>query len=182
MTTLRSKASGLPIVNDKAAAIDIGSRFHVVAVPPDLCDKPVQTFQAFTADLQRMADWIVSLGIRTVTMESTGVYWIPAYEILDSRGIEVIVANARESRVASRARAQERCQRCAMASAAARLWLVASERPTERRHCCASSLPAASRAATGLRRSPHPARAEGADLHEPAVAPRRQRHHRAPQA
>jgi transposase len=98
MTRPRSKPSGLPIVNDKAAAIDIGSRFHVAAVPPGLCDEPVQTFQAFTADLERMADWIVSLGIKTVAMESTGVYWIPAYEILDRRGIEVIVTNARESR------------------------------------------------------------------------------------
>jgi hypothetical protein len=93
MSRPRSKPTGLPIVNDKAAAIDIGSRFHVVAVPPDLCDEPVQTFQAFTADLERMADWIVSLGIKTVAMESTGVYWIPSYEILESRGIEVIVAN-----------------------------------------------------------------------------------------
>jgi transposase len=98
MTRPRSKPSGLPIVNDKAAAIDIGSRFHVVAVPPDLCEEPAQTFQAFTADLERMADWIVSLGIKTVAMESTGVYWIPAYEFLEGRGIEVIVTNARESR------------------------------------------------------------------------------------
>jgi hypothetical protein len=98
MPRLRSKLTGLPVVNDRAAAIDIGSRFHVVAVPPHLCDQPVQTFQAFTGDLQRMADWIVSLGIKTVAMESTGVYWIPAYEILEGRGLEVIVANARESR------------------------------------------------------------------------------------
>jgi transposase len=98
MTRPRSKPSGLPIINEKAAAIDIGSRFHVVAVPPDLCDDPVQTFQAFTADLERMANWVLSLGISTVAMESTGVYWIPAYEILESRGIEVVVANARESR------------------------------------------------------------------------------------
>jgi transposase len=98
MSRTRNKPSGLPIVNDKAAAIDIGSRFHVVAVPPDLCDEPVQTFQAFTTDLERMADWIVSLGIRTVAMESTGVYWIPAYEILEGRGLEVLVSNARESR------------------------------------------------------------------------------------
>ena len=98
MPRLHSKPTGLPIVNDRAAAIDIGSRFHVVAVPPDLCDQPVQTFQAFTGDLQRMADWLVSLGIKTVAMESTGVYWIPAYEILEGRGLEVIVANARESR------------------------------------------------------------------------------------
>lgn len=98
MPRTRNKSSGLPIVNDRAAAIDIGSRFHVVAVPPDLCGEPVQTFQTFTADLERMADWIVSLGIATVAMESTGVYWIPAYEILEGRGIDVVVANARESR------------------------------------------------------------------------------------
>ena len=98
MPRLRGKPSGLPIINDRAAAIDIGSRFHVVAVPPDMCDEPIQTFQAFTADLERMADWLVSLGIRTVAMESTGVYWIPAHEILEGRGVEVVVANARESR------------------------------------------------------------------------------------
>jgi len=94
----RNKPKGLPIVNDRAAAIDIGSRFHVVAVPPELCDAPVQTFLAFTAELERMADWIVSLGIKTVAMESTGVYWIPTYEILEARGVDVILANARESR------------------------------------------------------------------------------------
>jgi hypothetical protein len=69
MAKRRNKPSGLPIINEKAAGIDIGSRFHVVAVPPDLCDEPVQTFQAFTADLQRMADWLVELGIKTVAME-----------------------------------------------------------------------------------------------------------------
>jgi len=92
------RKSGLPIVNETAAGIDIGSRFHVVAVPPDLCDEPVRTFQAFTADLECMADWLKCLGITTVAMESTGVYWIPAYEILESRGIAVVVANARASR------------------------------------------------------------------------------------
>lgn len=99
MSKPRNKPAGLPILNDKAAAIDIGSRFHVAAVPPDLCGEPVQTFQAFTADLERMADWLVPLGIQTIAMESTGVYWIPVYEILEDRGLEVIVANARESRM-----------------------------------------------------------------------------------
>ena len=98
MSRHHDKAAGLPIINGKAAAIDIGSRFHVAAVSPDLCDEPVQTFQAFTGDLQRMADWLVSLGIQTVAMESTGVYWIPVYEVLEDRGVAVIVANARESR------------------------------------------------------------------------------------
>jgi transposase len=98
MVRTQGKLSGLPIINEKAAAIDIGSRFHVVAVPPNLSAEPVQTFQAFTADLQRMANWLVALGITTVAMESTGVYWIAAYEILDSRGLDVVVTNARESR------------------------------------------------------------------------------------
>ena len=77
----------MPIIRDRAAGIDIGSRFHVVAVPPDLCDEPVQTFQAFTGDLERMSDWLISIGIKTVAMESTGVYWVPVYEVLESRGL-----------------------------------------------------------------------------------------------
>lgn len=94
----RSKPTGLPIIHPFAAGIDIGSRFHVVAVNPDLCDEPVQTFQAFTNDLQRMAAWLVVTGIRTVVMESTGVYWVDVYEVLESHGLEVILANAREAR------------------------------------------------------------------------------------
>lgn len=98
MSGKRTKPSGLPIINEFAAGIDIGSRFHVVAVGSDLCDEPVQTFQAFTSDLQRMADWLNEVGIKTVAMESTGVYWVAAYEVLESRGINVILANAREAR------------------------------------------------------------------------------------
>ena len=86
---------GLPIIHARAAGIDIGSRFHVVAVPTALAEEPVQTFQAFTADLERMATWLVELGITTVAMESTGVYWIPVYEILEAHGLQVILANAR---------------------------------------------------------------------------------------
>lgn len=94
----RAKPSGLPIIHGRAAGIDIGSRFHVVAVSPDLCDEPVQTFQAFTSDLVRLADWLISLGIETVAMESTGVYWVAAFEVLESKGLNVILANAREAR------------------------------------------------------------------------------------
>lgn len=90
--------NGLPVIHERAAGIDIGSRFHVVAVSPGLTDDPVQTFQAFTADLQRMADWLLAVGIETVVMESTGVYWVPVFEVLESAGLEVILANARETR------------------------------------------------------------------------------------
>lgn len=93
-----SKPTGLPIIHRFAAGIDIGARFHVAAVSPDLCDEPVQTFQAFTSDLERMADWLVATGTKTVVMESTGVYWVAAYEVLESRGLEVVLANAREAR------------------------------------------------------------------------------------
>ena len=68
------KSTGLPVIHERAAGIDIGARFHLVGVAPELCDQPVQTFQAFTGDIERMADWLVSLGIQTVVMESTGVY------------------------------------------------------------------------------------------------------------
>lgn len=92
------KSTGLPVIHERAAGIDVGARFHVAAVPPDLCEAPVQTFQAFTSDIERMADWLVSVGVTTVALESTGVYWVPVFEVLEGRGIEVIVANAREAR------------------------------------------------------------------------------------
>lgn len=98
MTKGFSRRPGLPVIHECAAGIDIGARFHVVAVPPDISEEPVQTFQAFTADLHRMADWLAKVGVTTVAMESTGVYWVPVYEILEERGIDVILANAREAR------------------------------------------------------------------------------------
>ena len=82
-------------IHPYAAGIAIGSRFHVVAVPPELAPEPVRTYQSFTDDLHRMADWLVELGITTVAMESTGIDWIPACEILEARGLEVLLVNAR---------------------------------------------------------------------------------------
>jgi len=93
----KSMPTGLPIIHERAAGIDIGSRFHVAAVSPDLSDEPVRTFQAFTSDLHRMADWLIDVGIKTVAMESTGVYWVAAYEVLESRGLDVILANAHDA-------------------------------------------------------------------------------------
>ena len=85
----------LEYVNLYAAGIDIGSREHYVAVPPSLDEDSVKKFGCFTPDLEAMADWLVKIGITTVAMESTGVYWIPAFEILESRGLKVILVNAR---------------------------------------------------------------------------------------
>ncbi len=83
-------------VHPHAAGIDIGSRFHVVAVAADRDPEPVRTFNTFTQDLHRLADWLMQCGITTVAMESTGVYWIPVYEILEERGLEVLLVNARD--------------------------------------------------------------------------------------
>lgn len=77
-----------------AAGIDISSRDHYVAVPKE-CSPKVRIFQGFTADLHRLAQWLCSLGIRTVAMESTGVYWYHLYTILLDYGLEVYLVNAR---------------------------------------------------------------------------------------
>jgi transposase len=82
-------------INPNAAGIDCGSDTHHVAVPPDRDATPVRAFQTFTADLHRLADWLTACGVTTVAMESTGVYWIPLYEILEARGVDVVLVNAR---------------------------------------------------------------------------------------
>src|SRR5258708_26065928 len=76
-------------VNIGAAAIDIGSKMHVAAVNPTCTDVPVRAFGTFTQDLHDMADWFKACGVTSVAMESTGVYWIPAYEILEPPGFDV---------------------------------------------------------------------------------------------
>ena len=81
-----------------AAAIDIGATMHVAAVGPDSVSEPVRSFGTFTGDLHRLADWFEQCGVRTIAMESTGVYWIPVFEILDQRGFEVILVNARDAK------------------------------------------------------------------------------------
>jgi transposase len=91
-----SRRRDLSPVHPDAAAIDIGATMHVAAVSPDR--DPVRTFGTVTGELHRLADWFESCGIRTVAMESTGVYWIPAYEVLEQRGFEVVLANARDAK------------------------------------------------------------------------------------
>ena len=85
----------ITLTHPNAAGIDIGSAAHFVAVPPERDDEPVREFASFTADLHRLADWLDACGVDTVAMESTGVYWIPLYELLESRGFTVLLVNAR---------------------------------------------------------------------------------------
>ncbi len=95
---LRSEDPGLEVLHPHAAGIDVGNNAHYVAVRPDRDPQPVRRFECFTADLHRMADWLHRSGVTTVAMQSTGVYWIPVYEILDARGFEVYLVNARYTR------------------------------------------------------------------------------------
>ena len=91
---VKSRAA-LTITHPNAAGIDIGSASHFVAVPPERDDDPVREFPSFTVDLHAIADWLKACRVDTVAMESTGVYWIPLFEVLESRGFTVLLVNAR---------------------------------------------------------------------------------------
>jgi transposase len=90
--------AGLPVTHPDAAGIDIGHREHWCAVPADRDPRPVRRFGTFTEDLEALADWFKACGIKTVAMESTGVYWIPAFQILERRGFAVRLVNARQAK------------------------------------------------------------------------------------
>lgn len=90
-----NKRKTLELAYPNAAGIDIGSASHYIAVPPDRDDESVREFKSFTADLEQAADWLTRCGVSVVAMESTGVYWIPFYELLETRGFTVHLVNAR---------------------------------------------------------------------------------------
>jgi transposase len=94
----RAKTSILSIAYPDACGIDIGATSHFVAVPSDRDDEPVREFPAFTADLERLVQWLRRCRVTAVAMESTGVYWIPLFEMLDAAGFEVHLVNARHVR------------------------------------------------------------------------------------
>ena len=100
MARSKRKGNGLPsqlaAVNLHAAGIDIGAQEHWIAVPSDSDPQPVRRFGAYTAELEALAEWLQSCGVTTVAMESTGVYWIPLFELLEARGFMVVLADARE--------------------------------------------------------------------------------------
>src|SRR5450631_1095194 len=95
---IQSENPGLDVVHRDAAGIDIGSREHYVAVGPDRDSEPVQVFGCFTGELQRLAEFLKKCRIRTVVMQSTGVYWIPVYDVLEEAGLEVWLVNARDTK------------------------------------------------------------------------------------
>jgi transposase len=91
----KKQHTSFAVMNPNAAGIDVGSAEHWVAVPEDRDNQPVRSFTCFTADLHAMADWLKTCAIQTVVMESTGVYWIPLYQLLERQGFDVKLVNAR---------------------------------------------------------------------------------------
>lgn len=88
----------LPLVHPNAAAIDVGARMHVAAVGADRAAEPVRSFGTFTTELHRLVDWFAECGVETVVLESTSVYWIPVFELLEERGFTVVLVNARDAK------------------------------------------------------------------------------------
>ena len=97
----KRKSGKLEVVHPDCAGIDIGKRRHYVAVDSARFEEPVRNFGTFTAELEAMAEWLSSCGVREVAMESTGVYWIPAFEVLERAGFEVHLVNARATKQVS---------------------------------------------------------------------------------
>lgn len=85
----------LPCLEPNAAGVDVGATEIYIAVPPDRDERPVRSFRTFTGDLHAAAEWLKACDIKTVVMESTGVYWIPFFQILEARGFKVLLVNAR---------------------------------------------------------------------------------------
>ena len=94
----RARSAPLEQMNLNAAGIDVGATEHWVAVPEDRDEEPVRRFGAFTADLYVLAEWLRQCQIETVVMESTGVYWIALFEVLEERGFDVKLVDAHDAR------------------------------------------------------------------------------------
>ena len=122
-----AKPEGLSQLNLNAAGIDVGATSHFVAVSADRSEKPVREFEAFTADLYRLADWLTECGVETVVIESTGVYWIPLFGVLEERGFQVMLVDPRHQ---ERAGSQDRRAGLPVAATAAHLGPAVGGFPT----------------------------------------------------
>src|SRR5499427_3724200 len=98
MRKMQSEDINLEVVHPDAAGIDIGNESHYVAVPPSRDSQPVRRFGCTTAELKAMAAWLKRCEIRTVAMQSTGVYWVAVFDILEQAGFEVYLVNARDTK------------------------------------------------------------------------------------
>jgi Transposase len=161
-------------VHLNAAGIDVGAGSHHVAIPPgrDPEGRDVREFGAFTADLSALAQWLRRCGIETVAMESTGVYWIPLFELLAARGFEVRLVDPRQLRNVPGRKSD--VLDLSVDPAAPHLRALSRRVPAGRPDLCPAQLPPAARHAGDLRGAPRSARAEGARADERQTCPGRQ--------
>jgi hypothetical protein len=120
---IQSEDLSLEVVHPDAAGIDIGNESHYVAVPPTRDSQPVRRFGCTTSELKEMAVWLKQCAIRTIALQSTGVYWIAVYDILEEAGFEVYLGECPGDEELTRA--QKRCAGESMADEAAHLWSIA---------------------------------------------------------
>src|SRR5216110_845372 len=98
MRKMQNEDLSLEVIHPDAGGIDIGNESHYVAVPPSRDSQSVREFGCTTAELKAMAVWLKQCRIRTVAMQSTGVYWVAVYDILEQAGLEVYLVNARDTK------------------------------------------------------------------------------------
>ena len=166
----------MPMVHANAAAIDIGATMHMAAVRADRTSEPVRSFGTFTTDLHRLVEWLKECGVETVVMESTSVYWIPIFELLDAHGFTVFLVNARDAK-----HVPGRKTDVSDAQWLQRLHSYGLLRASFRPKGQISELRAYMRPARASARVcglTYPAYAEGVDRDESSAPPRRHRYHR----
>lgn len=122
MRTKRQSKTTLEPIHPNAAGIDIGAQTHWVCVPADRTQDNVRSFGCFTVDLYALADWLQACNVETVAMESTGVYWIPLFQILVPRGFEVKLVNAHHVKTLPGRKSD--VLDCQWLGAVTQLWLV----------------------------------------------------------
>ena len=120
---MQAEEISLHVVHPGASGIDIGNEAHYVAVPPSRDDQPVRRFGCTTAELKDMAAWLKQCSIRTIAMQSTGVYWVAVYDLLEEAAFEVYLVNARETK--NLARPEKRRARKPVVDESAHLWITA---------------------------------------------------------
>ena len=164
-------------LNPHVAGIDcgVGRTFRGRPAGPRPDAGPVRS-ATFTTDLLRLADWLTACRVTSVAMEATGVYWIPIYEILEARGIEVLLVNARHLKNVPGRKSD--VSDCEWIRELHSVGLAAREFSAHRRHRGAARLSSPSPDADRERRHVHPAHAEGAGADECATAVGGQRYHR----
>jgi hypothetical protein len=178
------KLDALAQINQHAAGLDIGDVEIYAAVPENAADPAVRVFRTFTADLESLADWLTACHVDTVAMESTGVYWIPIYELLEERGFQVYLVNARQLKNVSGKKTDildcqwiQQLHTLRLRSGQA-LRSAATVVPTAGGDLRPARLdPPPGQPAAQLRRR-NPAHAEGLAADEPQADQRAQRHHR----